>query len=98
MVRLKPEKFGGCSVVNIRFQFHYGAIKTIQSIQSIRRKRKFQFHYGAIKTAQQCPWTDSSSSFQFHYGAIKTKSKLVNNRVYLCFNSTMVRLKPILSI
>ena len=36
----------------VKFQFHYGAIKTTESTYDVLNKKKFQFHYGAIKTEQ----------------------------------------------
>ena len=49
MVRLKV--FAACLwLANLRFQFHYGTIKSSVPVVDDRGEIQFQFHYGTIKS------------------------------------------------
>lgn len=50
MVRLRPECTDEVPCPFYKFQFHYGAIKTVRDLNKNGVFDKFQFHYGAIKT------------------------------------------------
>ncbi len=71
MVRLKD----GISAIKIgftnKFQFQYGAIKSLSFLKDNIFDFEFQFQYGAIKSVFQSQFIDTNNKFQFQYGAIK---------------------------
>ncbi len=74
MVRLKRDWDEQIPEEIIKYQFHYGSIKTPSS-QSLARGKSilYQFHYGSIKTIISSVWRDLIKvEYQFHYGSIKT--------------------------
>ena len=54
------------------FQFHYGTIKRMPTLEQVKEYFEFQFHYGTIKSAELFNCKQSNISFQFHYGTIKS--------------------------
>ena len=54
------------------FQFHKGAIRTINSLVVKDYPIKFQFHKGAIRTLGSPDDLRRDVLFQFHKGAIRT--------------------------
>ena len=57
----------------------------------------FQFHYGTIKSLVGSSLPSSTSTFQFHYGTIKSMTEEASKAAKANFNSTMVRLKEVIS-
>ena len=49
MVRLKATVAVSAAATTYKFQFQYGAIKSILSEQKEEAEKQFQFQYGAIK-------------------------------------------------
>ena len=49
MVRLKVLTLLNVEL-SIRFQFHYGSIKSLENVQYDNGNKVFQFHYGSIKS------------------------------------------------
>ena len=70
-VRLEPLKLI-CSRLIWIFQFHKGAIRTINSLVVKDYPIKFQFHKGAIRTLGSPDDLRRDVLFQFHKGAIRT--------------------------
>ena len=91
MVRLKDHCFK-VWLYTSWFQFHYGTIKRRGTCNAISHK-VFQFHYGTIKSVESTLVVCSIRWFQFHYGTIKSSTHIPRVYPFLCFNSTMVRLK-----
>ena len=72
MVRLKGRAAGSVRTA-LRFQFHYGTIKSPVRA-SVRASRcLFQFHYGTIKRRGGRQALLPGMRFQFHYGTIKSQ-------------------------
>ncbi len=92
MVRLKVTYILKSNANNL-FQFHYGTIKRKNQKKMTISKNLFQFHYGTIKSDLSYIWRSSMTVFQFHYGTIKSDMLMFSMKVYLNFNSIMVRLK-----
>ncbi len=101
MVRLKLDKYEFGDFEEFMSQFHYGSIKTfLVAIVGVLITVLSQFHYGSIKTISFFPLLlRRGNQSQFHYGSIKTsgQSKNCKNRE-MCLNSTMVRLKLLVSL
>ena len=72
MVRLKQCIFPWLGKNSFKFQFLYGAIKTVNVHPSRSMSTQFQFLYGAIKTHTLPLVVAELNGFQFLYGAIKT--------------------------
>ena len=58
------------------FQFHKGAIRTLQQQVTSLECTPFQFHKGAIRTELSQDGKLYLSGFQFHKGAIRTANAL----------------------
>ena len=54
---------------------------------------EFQFQYGSIKSGTPWALRGVLIAFQFQYGTIKRDMVIRNGKVYVDFNSNMVRLK-----
>ena len=54
---------------------------------------RFQFQNGAIKSIFVKPYKFRPKKFQFQNGAIKSNQLHKRDKIILCFNSKMVRLK-----
>ena len=55
-----------------RFQFHKGAIRTVNLPIVVNDYQLFQFHKGAIRTGREAHRRGGLQEFQFHKGAIRT--------------------------
>ena len=62
----------------IRFQFHYGSIKSTPVQFVVCWTPGFQFHYGSIKSDIGTKVHLTTELFQFHYGSIKSLGLYVN--------------------
>ena len=82
----------------ISFQFLNGAIKSALGVANAVSPLVFQFLNGAIKSHIPQPLRIVVNAFQFLNGAIKRKKKNVAVLVLAHFNSSMVRLKVLLTI
>ena len=76
MVRLKEQKKPN-RLNLIKFQFHYGTIKSKDADTATYLYFKFQFHYGTIKSSRLADNVVTAFLFQFHYGTIKSISGIV---------------------
>ena len=72
MVRLKDAETDE-PVVNPKFTFHYGKIKSVICSLLSSGFFGFTFHYGKIKSMIFSLFVFSRSAFTFHYGKIKRK-------------------------
>ena len=77
----------------MRFQFHYGTVKSCCSLCNSSISLSFQFHYGTVKSRINNDLRDNFRVFQFHYGTVKSPDPALAVKRYLYFNSTTVRLK-----
>ena len=94
MVRLKGCSSGVLIFQRPVFQFHNGSIKSTGCIYRALNTVKFQFHNGSIKRFTIPKSLADEFKFQFHNGSIKRQpNSLRKNDSFMCFNSTMVRLK-----
>ena len=71
MVRLKEERFGVITLVNINFNSTMVRLKAEVVPDSVVDGR-FQFHYGTIKRIFLFALLHPILLFQFHYGTIKS--------------------------
>ena len=71
MVRLKDRKSKAYVYEQIKFQYHYGTIKSITIFIFRKPPTKFQYHYGTIKSYTWPSQNNSQDRFQYHYGTIK---------------------------
>ena len=92
MVRLKVHRHDLCRAL-LKFQFHYGTVKSDQIPDEFDAICKFQFHYGTVKSFEAADVADWVFGFQFHYGTVKRPAHQCVDLRLQCFNSTMVRLK-----
>ena len=76
MVRLKVRRFIRIFFVILKFQFHYGTIKSAVMQSSDPLVKLFQFHYGTIKSCNQETRNERRREFQFHYGTIKSSCEV----------------------
>ncbi len=75
------------------FQFQYGTIKGDGKDTSYIPTPSFQFQYGTIKGCPHYCSHKPTLKFQFQYGTIKGVLCLLLKTTFLCFNSSMVRLR-----
>ena len=50
MVRLKVGDWVGHDIDTLKFQFHYGSVKSLLELMPLLPPKKFQFHYGSVKS------------------------------------------------
>jgi len=77
------------------FQFHSGSIQTAITSTESDGTNKFQFHSGSIQTQLVDVENRLRCLFQFHSGSIQTDVLLIDDPLYVRFNSTLVRFKPV---
>ena len=83
--------------INFEFQFHNGSIKSWAANRGAFHNYRFQFHNGSIKSGLPNRYLEAKYVFQFHNGSIKSTPGRVPKCELLRFNSTMVRLKVVLT-
>ena len=89
--RLQPERI---HVRSCSFQFHKGAIRTVECLRDRNIEILFQFHKGAIRTYQ----FNKKLISDFHFNSIKVRLERyirmnADTRLHH-FNSIKVRLEP----
>ncbi len=92
MVRLKVEMLP-LTLFPMKFQFHYGSIKSRDKGLTIDHVIPFQFHYGSIKRKEELSTVGKKYSFNSTMVRLKVNTNSLNWVLQISFNSTMVRLK-----
>ncbi len=92
MGRLKVKTTASITFTLFTFQFHYGTIKSIGSIYTVRVFIYFNSTMGRLKGKINSRKKEIRA-FQFHYGTIKRQNRSQAKPLINHFNSTMGRLK-----
>ena len=79
-------------VPRAQFQFHFGPIIRVRMDGSTDNTVMFQFHFGPIISTTLPSIFCSLCKFQFHFGPIIRGGRCLIEVVFVCFNSTLVRL------
>ena len=74
----------------VRFQFHFGLIKSLRLAGKHVVALLFQFHFGLIKRLAVIAMYPVRSQFQFHFGLIKSILNSILSTASSSFNSILV--------
>ena len=95
LVRLKAKTWNAIEIVNIKFLFHTGSIKSKEAYLILHGENpSFYSILVRLKVYRRVSWNVNSVVFLFHTGSIKRKYSRVGDGLHwACFYSILVRLK-----